>query len=94
MCKLPYAHIENRVPNGYWKIITLINDKDVFKASFKFDQHVARNADFCKHLTTVKDIEKLSKLQFQDSKYIENSDELLKIMNCKNKQVSLNSFKN
>lgn len=73
MCQLPNARISNIVPNGYWKIITLVKDDNIYRASFKFDQDTPKDANFCDHLVSVEEIAKITKINFNIQDKTDNS---------------------
>lgn len=81
-CQLPNARISNLIPNGYWKIVTVIKNNDIYRASFKFDQDTPKDANFCNYLTSVNDISKITKLDFKIRDGIDNSLLLLQKLGC------------
>ena len=81
MCKLPHARILNRVPNGYWKIITVVDDQNTYTASFVFDQETPRMANYCNYTKPLEVIEELTKLKFNKPMY-HNSPYLLEKLGC------------
>lgn len=85
VCKLPNARIANTVPNGYWKIVTLVtNDNNVYRASFKFDQETPKNANFCKYQVGTQGLKSLIaySLNLGTDLYNGNSQELLTMLGC------------
>ena len=62
---LPKADEPHKVPGAYWKIITIITNKNEFKTfGFVFDQNTPRKSPVKEHLAKVNEIEKLSGLDF------------------------------
>ena len=84
VCRLPYARINNTVPNGYWKIITLVNHNNVYRAFFKFEQETSKNDDFCKYKISPQQLKKLLPYSLNINSNTENSREALNMLGCKN----------
>ncbi len=63
MCLLPKAKLDYTIPNGYWKIIILKNGTNVSHASFKFQQET-KDKNYCNQVTTVEEINRLTKIKF------------------------------
>lgn len=81
MCKLPKARIPNKVPNGYWKIITVVEEQQVYTASFVFDQETPKSADYCNYTKSIGDIEGLTNLKFNKPNS-NNSSYLFEKLGC------------
>lgn len=95
MCELPNARILNIVPNGYWKIITLVSNNNIYRATFKFSQHTDKNADRCNHRTTINEIKRVTNINFYINDNIDNSVSLLDMLGCRatqNKEYFYSSY--
>jgi len=65
MPTLPNVKVEHKIPSGYWKIIIVPRDEKTFDtASFIFDQEAKRDEKVLPHLTTIRDIENRTHLNF------------------------------
>ena len=64
MAPLPGADEQHRIPSGYWKIVAVIDGSTVSVAAFVFDQLTPRGGDVCAHIKTVREVERLSRLDF------------------------------
>ena len=62
MPRLPHAHLNHRVPSGYWKVIAVERGNDLRVAAFVFDQETPRDEDICQHAVTVREVETRSHL--------------------------------
>lgn len=80
MCQLPKARLQHTIPNGYWKIIILKDGTNVAHASFKFQQET-KDKNHCNHVTTIEEINRLTKIKFPVSSII-SSGSLLKELGC------------
>lgn len=69
---LPSADEPHRVPSAYWKIIVIPLEKSDFKVfGFIMDQNISRKGKIESYLSTIKEIEKQSKLKFFSELQIE-----------------------
>ena len=64
MPSLPGANENHRIPSGYWKVVSVVEDSRVEVAGFVFDQNTMSDADFCDHLVPVREIEDRAELDF------------------------------
>jgi endonuclease G len=65
MPPLPAVSIPHKVPSAYWKIVILPGTGDKFDAAaFIFPQETPRRAKILTKLTTIREIEKRSGLNF------------------------------
>lgn len=60
MPKLPHAHLQHQVPTGYWKLIvyTGTDQKTACVSAFVLGQSTPRQANFCRHKTTLSSLQK------------------------------------
>ncbi len=62
---LPNADERHKVPSGYWKIIAIPLSPNKFQSfGFIMNQNTSRKSELSKHLCTIREIEKRSKLDF------------------------------
>jgi endonuclease G len=64
MPKLPYAHLDHRVPSGYWKIVSVRKRGVIEAATFAMDQNSLGPKDFCSDRISLNQLEKRSHLIF------------------------------
>jgi DNA/RNA endonuclease G (NUC1) len=63
--KLPAADEDYVIPSGFWQVIvipTSTNERNFQVMAFIFDQNTPRNSDVMRHLVSVNEVEKRSKL--------------------------------
>jgi endonuclease G, mitochondrial len=63
--KLPAADEDYVIPSGFWQVIvipTSTNERNFQVMAFIFDQNTPRNSDLMRHLVSVNEVEKRSKL--------------------------------
>lgn len=82
VCKLPHARIANTVPNGYWKIITLIDNDNVYRAFFKFEQEAKKSDGFCKYKINPQHLNNLLSYSLNISSNTRNSKKVLNMLGC------------
>lgn len=61
---LPATEKAHQVPSAYWKIVSMYDPHGPKTAAFYFDQAMSEKADYCNHMVTVRDIERLTGLDF------------------------------
>ncbi len=64
MKELPNADEPHYVPSGYWKIITLLQSKQLLTVAFIMDQNTLRKSPLKDHIKTVRQVEDLTGLNF------------------------------
>ena len=64
MPKLPNYHEPHEIPSGYWKIVAIVQDKEVKTAAFIMLQTASRDENFCNDEVTIRVVENRSHLKF------------------------------
>ncbi len=64
MPSLPHAHMDHRVPSGYWKVISVQNNNRLEAVGFIMDQDSGREDDYCSKQVSLDDIEARTHLRF------------------------------
>lgn len=87
--KLPNANEPHEVPSGYWKIISVENENRIETISFQFDQDTDRKAFYCDFQSSIADITKLSKLNFDLPESSESNNSVIRdLLNCESTTVN------
>ena len=83
MCILPNSNVGEIVPNGYWKVISVIdNDKNEKHIAFLFSQNTKKDDSYCNHIATLDQISSLTHINILPINSGEISKDLAKDMGC------------
>jgi endonuclease G len=56
MPKLKHAHVPHKIPSGYWKMITVVENDRLLTAAFIMDQKTKVGTDFCTTAVVIGDV--------------------------------------
>jgi endonuclease G len=83
MCTLPKSAIPVVIPNGYWKVISIVDRSGNSQpVSFMFKQDTPRNAKYCDNMTDLNSIKAKTKLDILPIRYDLNNSELVADLGC------------
>lgn len=83
MCLLPNSNAGEIVPNGYWKVISVIvSDTSTKYIAFLFSQNTKKNDSYCNHIATLDQISSLTHINVLPINSGEASKDLAKDIGC------------
>lgn len=83
MCALPNASVAVIVPNGYWKVVSVVDSAGNSQSvAFAMSQKAGLKDKYCSYKTTLSTIEAKTKLNILPNKQNSNNIQLVKDLGC------------